>query len=209
MYIPALNRQDDPETLLAFMQRNNFATLVSQLEGQLIASHIPVVVTHAGEAFYISGHLAKANPHVQALNSELLVIFTGPHAYISPQHYDSTQNVPTWNYTAVHAYGQPETLRFGDKPQDLTGDISELIAQHEAAYQQQWDSLSERYRHGMLQGVVGFRMQVTRLEGKYKLSQNRSNTEQHRIIDALKRHPDTDISGVAELMAEQSDADKD
>ena len=206
MYTPALNRQDDPDTLLAFMQRHNFATLVSQLEGQLIASHIPVLATRTGETFYISGHLAKANPQVQALSTELLVIFTGPHAYISPKHYESVQNVPTWNYTAVHAYGMPEALRFGDSPQDLAADISKLIAQHEAAYQQQWDSLSERYRHGMLQGIVGFRMQVTRLEGKYKLSQNRSDTEQRHIIDALKRHPDPDISGVAELMEEQSDS---
>jgi transcriptional regulator len=203
MYLPRYFKEDDHETLLAFMRSNNFVTLVSSLEGKLIASHIPVLIKDEGSTVTISGHLAKANPHWQAFGTEMLIIFTGPHAYISPKLYEKLESVPTWNYLAVHAYGLPRAISSDSEPALLQSLISDLVQTHEASYQQQWDSLSEKFRQGMLQGIVGFEMTVTRLEGKYKLSQNRSETDQHSVAEALAKHSDPTVSATGKIMKER------
>jgi transcriptional regulator len=185
------------------MRNNNFASLVSTLEGQLIASHIPVIVQNRQGSITISGHLAKANRHWQAFGTDMLVIFSGPHAYISPTLYEKLESVPTWNYIAVHAYGLPRAISFEHEPVLLQNLVSNLIQAHEPSYQQQWDSLSEKFRHGMLQGIVGFEMMVTRLEGKFKLSQNRSQSDQNTVAETLAKHHDTIIKTVGEVMQER------
>lgn len=149
MYIPNTNRVDDQAQLLAFMQIHSFATLVSLVNGQLFASHLPFVVVAQADQILIRGHLAKANPHWQELATqrEVLVIFQGPHAYISPTHYEKWESVPTWNYIAVHAYGSARLI------QDEAGQLAtlaQLIAATEPAYQRQWDSLPDKFRNGML-----------------------------------------------------------
>lgn len=204
MYIPNFNREDDSEKLVGFMQSYNFATLVSILEGVPIASHIPVVTKFDGETVTLRGHLARANPHCGVLeNTEMLAIFTGPHAYISPKNYKKLESVPTWNYVAVHAYGQPKTLTFKEKPEEMQTLVAELISVHEASYEEQWNSLSEKYQHGMMRGIVGFEMKVSRLEGKYKLSQNRSEVEQKAVARALRQNTDPTVSDVGVLMEEE------
>lgn len=186
MYIPRAYRQEDVGELVAFMRAHSFITLVSILDGAPFASHVPVVVQHEGEAVTIHGHLARANPHWQAFGaSASLAIFTGPHAYVSPSHYEQHESVPTWNYIAVHAAGPVQSLHAADGRANLEREISALIQTYDGAYQQQWDSLPERYREGMLKGVVGFILTVTRLEGKAKLSQNRSEVDQQRVAEAL------------------------
>jgi transcriptional regulator len=182
MYIPNHFREDDREELVAFMRRHDFATVVSILDGESVATHLPLVVTCEGEEVILRGHFAKANPQWSALdNSSTLAIFAGPHAYVSPAHYDKRESVPTWNYLAVHAHGQARLVD-GEAAERL---LDDLIAQHEPPYQKQWDGLSDRYRRGMLQGIVGFEMRVGRLEGAAKLSQNKSREEQERIIRSL------------------------
>jgi transcriptional regulator len=186
VYIPRAFREKNRDELLAFMQAHSFITLVSVLDGAPFASHVPVVVRHDDGAVSIHGHLARANPQWQAFGAgDSLAIFSGPHAYVSPGHYEQHESVPTWNYIAVHAAGPVRALHAADDRAELEAEVAALIQTYEGAYQQQWDSLPERYRAGMLQGVVGFQLSVTCLDGKLKLSQNRSLSDQHRVAEAL------------------------
>ncbi len=186
MYIPRAFHAQHLDELIAFMQAHSFITLVSILDSAPFASHVPVVVRHNGDAVTLHGHLARANPHWHAFGpGESLAIFTGPHAYISPAHYEQRENVPTWNYIAVHAAGPVQSLHAADNPAALEDEVRTVIQAYEGTYEQQWDSLSVRYRAGMLQGIVGFILTVTHLEGKAKLSQNRSLVDQHRVAGAL------------------------
>lgn len=199
MYIPNANRVDEQAELLAFMQAHSFATLVSLVQGELFATHLPLVIVTQGDQILVRGHLAKANPHWQELATqrEVLVIFQGPHAYISPSHYEKWESVPTWNYIAVHAYGSARLIQ---DEAGLLATLSELITATEAAYQQQWDSLPDKFRHGMLNGIVAFEIAVTRLEGKFKLSQNRPAGDHVRVASALADHPDLTIAAVGHYM---------
>lgn len=200
MYIPNANREDNLETLVAFMRANSFVTFVSVLEGQIHASHIPLAISVDDQVVTLTGHLARQNPHCQALGvGESLAIFTGPHGYVSPSLYEGPENVPTWNYIAVHATGTPQIVT-ADDPQAIRRMIETMIDVYEPAYQQQWASLSEKYRAGMLKGIVGFEMQVTRLEGKYKLSQNRSMVDQHRVAESLASSSDPVIAATGAEM---------
>jgi transcriptional regulator len=201
MYIPRAFRNESVDDLVAFMQAHSFITLVSILDGASFASHVPVVVRRDGDTVTLHGHLARANPHWHAFAAgESLAIFTGPHAYISPTHYEQRESVPTWNYIAVHAAGPVRALHAADEPEALEDEVRAVIRAYEGAYEQQWDSLSERYRTGMLQGVVGFILMVTRLEGKYKLSQNRSLVDQHTVASALARSDDPATRVTGEVM---------
>lgn len=203
MYIPRAFRAENLDELVAFMQANSFITLVSILDGAPFASHVPVVVRREGDAVSIHGHLARANPHWRAFgDGETLAIFTGPHAYISPGLYEQRESVPTWNYIAVHAAGPVQALHAADDPQALEGEVRAVIRAYEGAYEQQWDSLAERYRAGMLQGIVGFILTVTRLEGKAKLSQNRSLADQHRVAGALLDSDDPVVRATGTAMRE-------
>jgi transcriptional regulator len=162
---------------------------------------VPVVVRRHGDTVSLHGHVARANPQWRAFGAgESLAVFTGPHAYVSPSHYEQHESVPTWNYIAVHATGPVAALHVADDRTALEEEIRALIRANEGAYEQQWDSLPERYREGMLQGVVGFTMAVTRLEGKAKLSQNRGAADQHRVAAALVASPDPAAHAVGVAM---------
>ena len=201
MYRPAAFREENTDKLIAFMKANSFATLVSTVEGIPYASHIPLVVTKQGDAVKLTGHLAKQNPQWQAFAAaESLAVFTGAHAYISPTLYEKRENVPTWNYIAVHAYGIPEIITLADSPQRMDTMIGEMVNTYEATYQSQWRSLSDSYRTGMMSGIVGFEMTVTRLEGKFKLSQNRSQTDRQTVSDELLQSSDLAARVVGEEM---------
>jgi transcriptional regulator len=201
MYIPNAFRADDSATLVDFMSANSFATLVSIADGAPVASHIPLIVSaHAG-IVTLCGHLARANPHWKAFSAgESLAIFTGPHAYIAPALYEKRESVPTWNYIAVHAYGTPQIIRHADSHAALDALMETMFERYDPAYAKQWSELSETFREGMLKGIVGFEMTVTRLEGKYKLSQNRSHTDQWNVAHTLLQSADPVIRGVGELM---------
>jgi len=204
MYIPNANRVDDQEQVLAFMQAHSFATLVSLVNGQLFATHLPLIIVAQEEGKLLRGHMAKANPHWQELATqrEVLVIFQGPHAYISPTHYAKWESVPTWNYMAVHAYGSARLIQ--DEAGLLTA-LGELIAANDPAYQQRWESLPDTFRSGMLNGIVAFEITITRLEGKFKLSQNRPVEDQQRVATALAAHADTTIAAVGHSMQANND----
>ena len=202
MYIPEHFRVRDHATAVAFMRANPFVILVSTSAEGPFASHVPVVIRENGDKVTLRGHVAKANPHWRYIEQQpnTLTIFHGPHAYISPSNYTTQENVPTWNYGAVHTYGE---ARVYSASEDLLNMLHDLIPTFEAAYQQQWDSLSEAYRTRMLSHIVGFEINVTKIEAKFKLSQNRTPDEQQNVIDALCPVHDTAISGTGLLMSEQ------
>ncbi len=131
---------------------------------------------------------------------ESLIIFHGPHAYISPSLYEIRESVPTWNYAAVHVYGEP-TLFSGEE--GLTETLNQMINTFESSYMAQWSEMSEEYRSRMMKHIVGFEIRAKRLEAKFKLSQNRTKGEQARIIESLSQNPDSNISGIAELMRQE------
>jgi transcriptional regulator len=183
MYTPRFNQVADRTTLLDAMRANSFAILFgSGAEGASLATHLPLVVRDEGEHGLIEGHFARANSHWQALaGRETLVVFAGPHAYVSPTLYAEQLSVPTWNYIAIHAYGTPELIE--DEPGTLAV-LDGLIRTHEPAYADQWASLPEGYRRTMLSGIVGFRIPIARIEGKFKLSQNRPEADRRNVREA-------------------------
>lgn len=191
MYRPTVFQEDNIDKLISFIRANSFATLVSISDGIPCASHIPLVVTIEEDVVKLTGHLAKQNPQWQSFSvAESLAIFTGAHAYISPTLYEKHESVPTWNYIAVHAYGTPTVITLADSPEAMNEMIDKMVDTYESTYQKQWDGLSEKYREGMMNGIVGFEMTVSRLEGKYKLSQNKSQADQQNISKSLLKSTD-------------------
>jgi transcriptional regulator len=202
VYIPEHFVLRDHAAALAFMRSNPFVILVSTTDDGPFASHVPVVIRESGDQLILRGHVAKANPHWRYLEptTQCLTIFHGPHSYVSTRNYVTPENVPTWNYGAVHVYG---TARVYSSPEALQGMLHELIATFEAAYAEQWDGFDQSYRDRMLNHIVGFEITATKLEAKFKLSQNRTKEEQANVIASLGKVEDTAVSGVARLMQEQ------
>jgi transcriptional regulator len=200
MYRPTAFQEDNVDKLVSFMKANSFATLVSIAPSTKLnsiaesipcASHIPLVVILEQNTVKLIGHLAKENPQWQAFAAaESLAIFHGAHAYVSPSSYEKRENVPTWNYIAVHAYGFPKIITFQEDPESMEKMIDKMVDNYEESYKSQWHSLSSGYREGMMNGIVAFEMIVSRLEGKYKLSQNRSLTDQQKVADTLLQSTD-------------------
>jgi len=202
VYIPEFNRQEDRSATVAFMRANPFAILVSTADGIPFATHLPLLVDEAGDEIVVRGHMAKANPHWKSMQAgeESLVIFHGPHAYISPTLYEIRESVPTWNYAAVHVYGEPAL--FSDEA-GLLDTLHQMIHTFESSYMAQWSELSDHYRSQMMKHIVGFEIRAKRLEAKFKLSQNRTKGEQARVIQCLNQSKDSNISGTAELMRQE------
>lgn len=184
MYTPRFNQIADRAVLLEAMRAYSFAILfgpqsASGSEAPLAATHLPLVVKDHGEHGLIEGHFARANRHWQALaGRETLIVFPGPHSYVSPTLYVEPLSVPTWNYVAIHAYG---TLSLVEDEAGKEAILSGLIEIHEPAYLEKWRAMPEGFRRTMLAGIVGFRIPIARIEGKFKLSQNRTPDERQNI----------------------------
>lgn len=210
MYRPTTFQEDNVDKLAAFMRANSFATLVSIVDGIPFASHIPLVITIREDVIKLIGHLAKPNPQWHSFGTaESLAIFTGAHAYVSPALYEKRESVPTWNYIAVHAYGFPKIITLDDSQELMDRMIHEMIDTYEANYQSHWHSLSNQFREGMMNGIVGFEMSVTRLEGKYKLSQNRSQADQQSVSKALLQSSDSAARTVGYEMTQNLESNSD
>jgi transcriptional regulator len=207
VYLPPAFTETREEVLIAHIERHDFGLLVTHGTAGLIASQIPFLAERRDGTLYLQAHIARANPQTTDLDggTEALAIFTGPHAYISPSWYAAGPAVPTWNYAAVHAYGPARRIADPDWLRDLVRRLSE---RHEAREPAPWDmqGLPEPYVQSMLNGIVGIEIAVSRLEGKFKLSQNRPAADRPRIIAALKRRADPDSHAVAELMRERERA---
>lgn len=162
------------------MRRYNFAAVAMTVDGSITATHAPLVIRECAGELKLVGHFARANPVSAVLqDADVLVIFTGPHDYVSPSLYESKLSVPTWNYTAVHAYGKAAVI-------DAEPALMMLVEASESAYRAQWESLSAEFRAKMISGVTAFEINVSRLEGKYKLSQNRPPADRARVTEAFE-----------------------
>ena len=187
MYSPKFNLVYDRAILLEAMREHPFATLFGPLSGVSLdespsATHLPLVIKNEGEHGLIEGHFAKANPHWRTLaGCETLVVFQGPHSYVSPTLYIEELSVPTWNYIAIHAYGTLSPVEDDPGKEAL---LADLIVSNEPAYLDQWRALPDGFRRTMLAGIVGFRIPIARIEGKFKLSQNRKPEERRNVLDA-------------------------
>jgi transcriptional regulator len=197
VYSPPYNRVEDRAELIQFMRANNFPVLVTGLGGVLHASHLPAMIHEEGEQIVIDMHMAHANPQWREFfDEEAMIIFTGPHAYISPRWYEETERVPTWNYAAVHAYGVPRII---DDKAAKHASQRRLVAAMDRQWLAAFDALDAKYVSGMLNGIVNFQVRVTRLETRWKLSQNRGRREMELIIAALDAQGE---SALAALMRE-------
>lgn len=197
MYSPPYNRLEDRAELLAFLRANNFALLVTGTGGELHASHLPVVVEERGPDLVLVMHMAKANAQWQEfLDDDVMVVFSGPHAYVSPRWYAEKERVPTWNYAAVHAYGRVKVV---DERAAKYEAQEKLVLQHDPQWEPGFRALSQKYMDGMLGAIVNFEVAVTRLETRWKLSQNRGRDEMERIAAALEGSADSAERSLAAL----------
>jgi len=210
MYSPKFNQVHDRGILLETMRAYSFATLFGPASGELadagaIATHLPLIVKDAGEHGVLEGHFANANPHWQALaGRETMVVFAGPHSYVSPTLYTEPLSVPTWNYIAVHARGTLALVEDGAAKEAL---LADLITAHEPSYLNHWHELPEGFRRTMLAGIMGFRIPIARIEGKFKLSQNRA-LEERRNVYAAQSAGSPDEQALARWMERLLDLDR-
>lgn len=201
MYLPKSFEVTDPDKLAEIMSRFSFATLITATEGVPFATHLPVLHRpQPGAAGVVVGHVARANPQWQhfANQTESLAIFSGPHAYVSPSWYATELAVPTWNYIAVHAYGVPRVIEDEAWLERL---LDEMVQRYESARPQPWmNQLPGDFHRNLLKSIVGFEMPITRLEGKFKLSQNRTEQDRSNVINELSGSMNPDARAVAEWM---------
>ncbi|MFT7772843.1 FMN-binding negative transcriptional regulator [Roseateles sp.] len=201
MYLPTHFASNDLEHARRLVAEHPLALLVGpDAEGQGFGSHLPLVALPDGDGLWLEGHMARANPHWGWLSQQrhVLAVFSGPSAYVSPRHYESSKNVPTWNYAALHAYGDIELI---DGQSDKDALLKRLIGRFEPDYAEQWRGLPEDYQYKLLGAIVGFRVRVTRWELKLKMSQNRAVVERQRIRETLAASDRAEDRATAEWMA--------
>lgn len=197
MYVPEAFRLNDPQRIAEVMRTFDFALLVTAPDGIPQASHLPFLYDpSAGEHGTLLAHMARPNPQwrdfekLAAAGREALVIFQGPHGYISPTWYgEGPPNVPTWNYVAVHAYGIPKVI---EDPEAVRALLDRLVGVQEAGYDPAWSTagLTEKYMAGMQRGLVAFEIPVSRLEAKAKLSQNKTAAQLAAATAAMEAAED-------------------
>jgi transcriptional regulator len=204
MYIPPAFAESDPKKLHEFIERHSFGLLVSH-GAEPLANHLPFLVDpQAGAHGRLIGHMARANPQwQQASGNSVLVVFSGPHAYISPSWYDDEYVVPTWNYAAVHVYG---TFRLIDDHAALMRIVQDTVDRYEQEMPQPWMiNGSNEFLDRLMQMIVGFHIEIDRIEGKWKLSQNQSRERRERVVRALLDSANSGAHDVARLMREGLD----
>ncbi len=203
MYIPSHFQQSDPAVLHEFIERHSFGLLISVLDEGLFATHIPFLLQRtAGASGHLVGHLARANPQWRELEGrDVLAVFSGPHAYVSPAWYEAQNVVPTWNYLAVHAQGPCRLIEDEDELAQL---LCHTVGFYEQAMPNPWtiDPQSDFFRKVQRQ-VVGFRVEIRNLEGKWKLNQNHPLERRARAAGRLAEQPNPDAREIARLIQAQ------
>lgn len=200
MYLPAAFAESDSTRLHDFIEQNSFGLLVSQVDGLPFATHLPFLLERTtGPHGTLVGHMARANPQWREVGGQtVLAIFSGPHAYISPTWYEAEQVVPTWNYTAVHAYGQVRIVENGGALLEI---VQRFVQFYEKSMPRPWlfDS-SSTFAERLLTQIVGFRIEIDEIEGKWKLNQNHPVERRKKVIRALRQRGDENAQAVAEIM---------
>lgn len=195
MFTPKPYEINDIPQIHQFINEFSFGVLVSS---SLTGTHIPFVLnSEEGKYGTLYAHCAKANPHWKTLeNSDVLIIFTGPHSYISPNWYSKGPAVPTWNYTAVHAYGKTTLLNHSDTLKT----VNDVVKKYEPSLLKEQTILTPEYTDKLLAGIAGFKIELTKLEGQLKLGQQRSKSDQQGVYNALKQSSNIDDQALAQYM---------
>ncbi|WP_102027795.1 FMN-binding negative transcriptional regulator [Salirhabdus sp. Marseille-P4669] len=198
MYVPKHFQVTDFKEVREFIEGNSFGTLITTQQGKPIATHLPLELHRVGDDYVITGHLAFANPQWKTFeeDEDVLVIYQGPHAYISSSWYQS-ENVPTWNYQSVHVYGRASIMN----EQELEEDLKLLLQKYEKHRENPvlWENLSSKTKKQM-KGIVGFKIKVEEVQAADKLSQNRNDEDYNNIINKLYEENDGQSKAVAEAM---------
>lgn len=210
MYLPGQFNEERLEVLLQAIREARLATLVTMGAEGIEASHVPLLLDPEPRPYgTLIGHLARPNPQWSRATPDLqaLAIFLGPEAYVSPAWYQTKREtgrvVPTWNYVAIHAYGR---IQFFDDAERLLDLVTRLTAAHEGSRPQPWavgDAPAD-FIHGMLKGIVGFAIPIERLEGKWKMSQNRPAADRAGVIEGLRREGGPAEAAVAAIVADRA-----
>lgn len=202
MYIPKHFAEKDRKKIVGFMREYNFAALVNKTKKRYWATHLPFLIREEGSEIILLSHMAKANPQWASFgDEEVLVIFQEPHAYITPKLYENPVSVPTWNYIAIHAYGIPELL---PELEQRIGLLESTFNEFDPSFKKQWDTLPEDYKNDLLENITAFRIKLTKIESKYKLSQNRTETEKKNIIESLSQSHDKTKFDIGKHMLDNS-----
>ena len=205
MYSPSYNRLENRAELLEFMRDHGFPLLVTGTGGTLHASHLPSMVQERGSEIVLDMHMARSNPQwKEFFDDEVMVVFCGPHAYVSPRWYLEKERVPTWNYAAVHVYGVPKLIL--DKKLKYESQ-RRLVARLDPEWLPKFDALRQEYVDNMLDGIVNFEIRITRIETRWKLSQNRGRAEQQSIAAHLEGSADSSARALAALTRKHLEAD--
>ncbi|MFO0844666.1 MAG: FMN-binding negative transcriptional regulator [Gemmataceae bacterium] len=203
MYIPPTFQESDLPTLHEFIERHSFGLLVSQHDCSPFATHLPFLLDRStGALGTLLGHVARANPQwQQCLGQRVLAVFSGPHAYVSPSWYEAEHVVPTWNYVAVHASGRVRLVEDRDGLLDIVGRSVEV---YERSMPRPW-SLGEpdTFVERLLKQIVGFRIEIEQIEGKWKLNQNHPVERREKVVRALAERGDENSTAIAALMRQQ------
>ncbi|SNR38977.1 FMN-binding negative transcriptional regulator [Flavobacterium sp. ov086] len=189
MFIPNMFKFESEIDKIAFMKQYSFATIITNKDNVPIATQLPFIIEERSGKLILSAHFAAANEQTKYIEANTsLVIFSEPHAYISPSHYDKEQSVPTWDYITVHAYGKANIIT--DENSKIKA-LEQMIQFYDKDYKKQWDNLSDKFKKGMIKGIVAFDLEVSDLQGQKKLSQNKSEIERKRIIQELEQSNNT------------------
>ena len=200
MYIPRHFAETDAARLHDFIERYSFGLLVGDVDGHPFASHLPFLLERdVGPHGRLVGHMARANPQWRGADGrEVLVVFSGPHAYVSPSWYGAEAVVPTWNYAAVHAYG---TFRAVEEPVAVKAIVAATVRHYEGSRPAPWElDATADYVDRLTRHIVGFHIEVARLEGKWKMSQNHPAERRRKVIRALEARGDENGRDVAAIM---------
>jgi transcriptional regulator len=208
MYIKPPYAEDDLSVLHAHMKEWSFATLISRSNAGLHVSHLPFLLdAQRGSLGTLTTHLARANPHCDTLRTaaEVLVIFNGPHAFVSPSWYSEQRTFPTWNYAAIHAHVRLEWI---DEPEAIREILARTVDTYDTPVGGSWTfgAMPEELIAPRLRAIAGVELTITRIEGKFKLNQDRSAADRHGVIAALQRQGTTQDRALAQLMAEREAA---
>jgi transcriptional regulator len=209
MYVPAHFTEDRIPVLHEAIRNSGLVTLVTLTSNGLIASHLPMMLkTEPAPLGTLIGHLARPNPQTREVIGEALAIFQGPEGYITPSYYATKREtgkvVPTWNYSAIHAYG---TLRFIDDRDRLLEIVTDLTKLHEGKRAAPWavGDAPANFVQGMLNGIIGLELTITRLEGKWKMSQNRPAADRAGVIEGLREDGRPDLAAEVARVAGEPD----
>lgn len=200
MYNPKYSKKNDLNLIYKVLNENAFATLVTNDGGKIEATHLPFLIEKSGETFKLTAHLARANPIWKNFKNEVVVIFQGPHTYVTPAWYKNPLNVPTWNYVSVHCYG---SARLVENAPDIKKILTDTVHFFETAYKSNWKyELPEKFEDSLIKAIIGFEISVTKVEAKFKLSQNREPVDYEGVIKGLSARKDEMSQALLRYMKE-------